>query len=504
MSDGLLPSGVAGNLPALQVVVPLIAAALCALIRNRTLVWAWATIVGWSVLAMAIFLLRTVMADGPLSYAMGGWPPPWGIELRIDAASALVLLLVSTIGAVVLTYARESVEREVEEDRIPLFYAAFLLCLTGLLGITVTGDVFNLFVFLEVSSLSTYALVAMGQDRRALTAAFRYLIMGSIGATFIVIGIGMMYAVTGTLNMVDLAGRLPELSDTRTIRVAFGFLTVGVSLKLALFPLHLWLPNAYAYAPSSVTAFIAATSTKVAVYMLLRFFFTVFGAAFSFDVMQLDLILLPLALIAIFSTSLVAIFQVDIKRMLAYSSLAQIGYMVLGVSFASVIGVTAATIHLFNHALMKATLFMALGAVMYRVGSVHIEAMYGLGKKMPWTMGGFVVGGLSLIGVPLTVGFISKWYLILGALERGWWPVAVLVLITSLRAVVYVWRVVEVAYFRSFPDDRDPDSVTEAPLSLLVPMWALVALNVYFGVDASLTSGVARRAAEVLFAGVGG
>jgi len=497
-----LAVAVTENLPALQVVVPLAAAAVCVLLRNRTVVWAWATAVAWTVLGIAIVLVRTVLGGGELRYHLGGWEPPWGIEYVVDTVSAFVLLLVALIGAVVTTYARRSVEREVEDNRIPLFYAAFLLCLCGLLGITITGDVFNLFVFLEISSLSTYTLVAMGQDRRALTAAFRYLIMGSIGATFIVIGIGMMYAMTGSLNMADLARLLPEISDTRTIRVAFGFITVGVALKLALFPLHLWLPNAYTFAPSTVTAFVAATSTKVAVYMLLRFSLTVFGPVFSFEVMHFEWVLLPLALVAIFSTSLVAIFQVNVKRMLAYSSLAQIGYMILGISFASVTGLTAATLHLFNHALMKGALFMALGCVMYRVGSVHIEAMYGLGKRMPWTMGAFVGGGLSLVGVPLTVGFISKWYLVLGALERGWWPVALLVLVTSLMAVVYVWRVIEAAYFHSFAGDGEASEAPgEAPLGLLVPTWALVLVNVYFGVDASLTAGLAGDAARVLLGG---
>ena len=160
--------------------------------------------------------------------------------------------------------------------------------MTGLLGIAVTGDIFNVFVFLEISSLSAYALIALGKDRRALTAAYQYLIMGSVGATFIVIGIGLMYGMTGTLNMADLAERIPAVAATRTIPVAFAFLAVGISLKLALFPLHLWLPSAYAYAPSAVTAFIASTATKVAVYMLLRFFFTIFGARSRFDVMQLD------------------------------------------------------------------------------------------------------------------------------------------------------------------------------------------------------------------------
>jgi multicomponent Na+:H+ antiporter subunit D len=391
-----------------------------------------------------------------------------------------------------------SVRREVGAKQAPLLYSGLLLCLTGLLGITITGDIFNLFVFLEVSSISAYALIAMGPDRRALHAAYKYLIIGSIGATFIVIGIGMMYMLTGTLNMADLAERLPHARD-RTVSVAFAFLTVGISLKLALYPLHQWLPDAYTYAPSTITVFLASTATKVAVYMLLRVFFTIFGVVFAFETMALHWTLLPLALLGIFSASLMAIFQNNVKRLLAYSSVAQIGYMILGVSLATVTGLTGGILHLFNHALMKATLFMAMGAVMYEVGSVRIEALRGLGRKMPWTMAAFVAGGLSLIGVPLTVGFVSKWFLVLGAIESGMWPVAALVLGGSVLAVVYIWKVVEAAYFHEYLGDLE---VEEAPLPLLIPIWVLVAANVYFGVDASLTVGIARQAAELLL-GVG-
>jgi len=213
------------------------------------------------------------------------------------------------------------------------------------------------------------------------------------------------------------------------------------------------------------------------------------------------MVLMPLALIAIFSMSGVAIFQENVKRMMAYSSVAQIGYMVLGISMASVTGVAAGILHLFNHALMKGALFMALGGVFYVLGSVRLEDMRGLGRRMPWTMGAFVAGGLSLVGTPLTVGFISKWYLISGALERGWWPVAALVLLTSLMAVVYIWKVVEVAYFQH-PDESDDRELGDAPLALLVPTWALIVANFWFGIDASLTTGVAEAAARSLL-GVG-
>ena len=483
------------HLPVLLVVVPLVAAPIAALLNRPRLSWAVAVAATLWALYAALELLSQTMAAGEIHYELGGWAAPYGIEYVVDPVNAWVVVIVSLIGALVAPYARVSVEREITEDRIPLFYAAFILCLTGLLGIAVTGDVFNVFVFLEISSLSAYALIALGSDRRALTASFQYLIMGSVGATFIVIGIGLMYVMTGTLNMADLADRLPEVSGTRTIPVAFTFLTVGITLKLALFPLHLWLPNAYTYAPSAVTAFIASTATKVAVYLLLRFFFTIFGATFSFDVMQLDRILMPLALIAIVAMSLVAIYQENVKRLLAYSSVAQIGYMVLGISFASVLGLTAGILHLFNHALMKGALFMSMGCVMYRVGSVRLERMHGLGRAMPWTMAAFVVGGLSLIGVPFTVGFISKWYLVQAALEQGMWPVAGVVLLGSLLALMYVWKVVEVAYFR----EADPElGISEAPLSLLAPTWVLVLANLYFGINASDSVGIATRAAEVL------
>jgi len=484
------------HLPVLQVVLPLLAAPICVLLRNGRLAWLLALAVGWVSLLIAVLLLVRVLDGPPLSYAIGGWAPPWGIEYRIDRLNAFLLVIVAAVDAVVLVYARASVEREIDPDRVYLFYAAFLLCFTGLLGIAATGDAFNLFVFLEISSLSSYALIAMGRDRRALTAAYQYLVMGTIGATFILIGVGLAYMVTGTLNMADMADRLVGLTGNRTVRVAFAFLTVGLSLKLALFPLHLWLPNAYAYAPSAVTAFLAATATKVSIYALLRFTFSIFGADVAFEVLPLDLILPPLAILAMFVGSLVAIFQDDVKRMLAYSSVAQIGYIVLGISFASLDGLTAGIVHLFNHALIKGGMFLALGCVFYRLGSVRLEDMRGLGRRMPLAMAAFVVGGLGLIGVPLTAGFVSKWYLVVAALDRGWWPVAVLVLISSLLALVYVWRVVEVVYFQPAPPERG--EVREAPLSMVLPTWVLIGASVYFGIDTSVTVGVARAAAALL------
>ena len=440
---------------------------------------------------------EVVLAGNIISYELGGWAPPWGIEYRIDIINAFIAMIVAAIAAITLPYALRSVEQEIIPRHIPLFYTAFLLCLTGLLGITLTGDIFNLFVFLEISSLSSYALISMGRQRQALTAAFQYLIMGTIGATFLLIGIGLTYAVTGTLNMSDITARLQDVEEFRTLHTAFAFIFIGIALKLAMFPLHLWLPNVYTYAPSVISVFLAATATKVAIYVLIRVIFTIYGIEFAFEEIHINWFLLPLSAIAVISASLVAIFQTNIKRMLAYSSVAQIGYILLGIGLASMTGLTAAILHLFNHALMKGALFMTLGAVFYKMNTVQLGDLNGIGRRMPLTMGAFVIGGLSLVGVPLTVGFISEWYLVVAALEQqSWWLVGILI-VGSLLALIYIWRVVEVAYLKPAP--AGCATRNEAPLTLLIPTWILIAGNIYFGIHTSLTVDVAESASAMLF-----
>jgi multicomponent Na+:H+ antiporter subunit D len=263
-------------------------------------------------------------------------------------------------------------------------------------------------------------------------------------------------------------------------------LIVGLALKLALFPLHKWLPNAYAHAPSVVTTFLASTATKVSLYVVIRVFFTVLGTApFMADRAWAES-LIPFAVVGMFSASAAAIFQTNIKKMLAYSSVAQIGYMALGVGMANSLGLTAGILHMLNHAVIKGTLFMAVGCVVLRVGSTRLAAWQGLGRQMPLTMFAFVIGGISLMGVPLTAGFVSKWYLML----------AVLIVLSSLLAVVYIWRVVEAIYLRPALPRTEP--VKEAPWSMLVPLYVMVAANIWFGIDTTYTVDLAQAAATAL------
>ncbi len=485
------------QLPALQIVVPLLAAPLCVIVRHPRTCWIIALVASWITFAVSIGLFIEVQNIGVISYAMGNWAPPWGIEYRIDSVNVYVILIVSSIGALVSSYALASVNVEIDKDRHYLFWASYLLCLTGLLGVTITGDAFNIFVFLEISSLSTYVLIALGRNRHALYAAFRYLILGTIGATFIVIGIGLLYLMTGTLNLYDLSSRLGDMSLTQPQLAALAFLTVGISLKLALFPLHLWLPNAYAFAPSVVTSFLAATATKVAVYLLLRFAYDVFGKSQVFSELPLGEVLLVLSIVAMFVASTVAIFQHDIKRMFAYSSIAQIGYITLGASFASQTALTASVVHLFNHAITKGGIFLLLGIVAIRLGQPTFKKIEGLGKLMPWTSAGLVICGLSLIGVPGTAGFISKWYLVLAVLEKGWWWLALMILASSLLAVLYVWRLVEAMYF-SKTEISTLNTGASPSLSMYIIASLLAVSCIFFGFHTSFSVDGASEAAKAL------
>ncbi len=481
------------HLSALIVVLPLLAAPVCLLLRQPTLVRIWTSLVAWTCLILAWTLLGRVETGGTISYSMGGWDPPLGIEYRLDALNAYLLVIVTAIASVVFPSGTILTGTSLPEGRQHLYFAALLLCLAGLLGISSTGDLFNVFVFVEITSLSSYTLISLGKDRRALTAAFSYLVMGTIGGTFLLLGIGFLYQVTGTLNMQDLALRLPDLLQSRTVLAGFAFLMVGGSIKLAVFPLHQWLPNAYTHAPSAVSAFIAATATKVSYYLLARVIFTIFGAAFVFDSLHLHWLLLPLALMAMFAGSLAAVFQTDLKRLLAYSSIAQIGYMILGLCMASQAGLTGGIVHLFNHALMKGGLFLAVASIVMRTGSSSVASISGLGRKMPITMAAMVVGGLSLIGVPGTAGFVSKWYLVVGALERGWHFVGILILLSSLIAVVYVWRLVEAAYF------GEPEhEVCDVPWNCWLPTWILIGGTLVFGFWTEVTVGGAAAAARAI------
>jgi multicomponent Na+:H+ antiporter subunit D len=354
---------------------------------------------------------------------------------------------------------------------------------------------------MEISSLASYILIAGGPDRRALPSVFKYLMMGTIGATFYLIGVGLIYMMTGTLNLADMQARIGDVTDINPILVAAGFITIGLALKAAVFPLHVWVPNAYTHAPHMVTVFLAACATKVALYVLIRFDYMVFQTKLDDHELQFALFAMPLAILGILVASAVAIFEGNLKRLLASSSIAQIGYILLGASFVSMAGLSASAAHLFNHALAKGGLFLAVACLAYQYRDLRLSQLGGASARMPWTCAVFVVCGLSLIGVPGTAGFISKWMLISAALETGpWgWGLVGVILISSLMAVVYVWRIVEALYFQATVEGDT--QISEAPIQLLLVAGLVAFMNIYFGIFPHVPLELANSAAALLLEG---
>tara|TARA_Y100001934_G_C12383685_1_gene794198 strand:- start:4198 stop:5676 length:1479 start_codon:yes stop_codon:yes gene_type:complete len=487
---------ISSQLPILQIIIPLVAAPLCILLRSDRYSWFIANVATISILGIVSFLMVAILENGPINYQLGGWIPPFGIEYRLDTLNIFVLLLISGSAALILPFITNSIEKEIDKNRRHFFYAIFLLTLTGLMGIVATNDIFNVYVFLEISSLGTYVLIGLGKKRQALTAAYRYLIQGTIGATFILIGIGFLYSATGTLNMADMRNLLDPIIDTRPVLAGISIMTAGILIKLALFPLHLWLPNAYTFAPSVVSAFLAMVSTKVAAYLLIRLNYSVFDISSRLDNFYISEVMIALSILAILIGSFAAILQKDIKSLLAMSSIAQIGYLVIGISIPTVTGLTGGIVHIFNHGLIKGSMFLAIACIVYRLGDSNLKKLKGLGNKMPFSSAALVIGGLGLVGIPGTSGFISKWYLVTAALESNLWPVAVVVLLGSLITIVYIGRLIEILYFA--PLDKSAPQIKEAPLLLHIPVWILLAASIYFGLHADFTISVAENAATLL------
>ncbi|MFW5963769.1 MAG: monovalent cation/H+ antiporter subunit D family protein [Natronomonas sp.] len=438
MTDTVLP---------LLIAVPIVAAVVPLLLSL------WSTETGWPVATVAVLieaglavvLLRSVYFDGRLAHEVGGYPAPYGIELVGDGLSAPIVALVAVVSLGVLAFARSAGPRRNS------FYSAYLLCVGGLMGISVTGDLFNMFVFLEITGIATYALVAADRSGESAIAALKYLLLGTTGASLFLIGVGYALIATGTLNMVDLSAQLAEIYATpggsRVVLASFGFIAVGLGLKAAIFPLHTWQPDAYTYAPDTVTVFIAALASTVYAYALGRVVLTVFTVDFFDAVPIAQDGLLALAAVSILAGSALAAVQSEVKRMFAYSSVAQFGLVVAAFALATPDSVLGGVIHLVGHALMKGGLFAAAAILAARHGARTVDDYARLGYRSPVVAAALGVLGFALVGVPPSIGFLGKWYVALGAVRAEAWPIAVVVFVSTLFTLVYVARLLERLYF---------------------------------------------------------
>ncbi len=484
----------AAQLPAL-IPVPLLVLSILApavgMWRQSLAFWLAVATIAFST-AMSGWALAHVIAHGPMTYALGGWEPPIGIEYVVDHVAAFVSLIVMGVALAVVVATRRMAEQEMQ-GRLGLYYSLVLLLLAGLTGMIVTADLFNLFVFLEISSLAGYALVFLG-GRRGMLAGYRYLILGTLGGAFYLLGVAFLYFGTGTLNMGHTLEILSASEATTSIAAGAVFIFVGLGLKMALVPLHLWLPDAYTFSPSSVNTLIAPIMTKVGAYAMLRMFLSVFPEGYLIDEVPIGQALVVLGGIGVVFGAAAAFRQQDIRRLLAYSSVSQLAFIAIGIGLATPLGYVAALLHIMNHALMKGTLFLAVMAVRLQTGVSEVPALAGLGRRLPITAAAFTVGAIAMVGVPPTAGFFSKWYLSIAAVEQDLWVILAVVLVSSLLSAAYLFRVLERAYLAQAPDisHKAPETqrnklpllgVTWEPKAdVLLPLVLVAAATIVLGV----------------------
>jgi len=464
----------------LAVALPIVGGVLAPALfyRRRQAVPWWSLLVVSVTLLPVLLLVLRVARQGPFSYLMGGWAVPFGIELRFDEFSAFAL---AVVGVVWLALAFSFRDSRASRATGPLLYyhTLLLLNLGGMIGFVVTGDLFSLFVFLEILSLSAYALVGVSGSRIAGLAAFRYLLMGAVSSAVVLLCVGLLYALTGSLNMADVASRLGDAESPLPTLLALGGFTAAFLVKAALFPLHVWLPDAHSAAPSPVSAILSGLVVKMGVVGIIRIH-QIFHAADVVDLAALNLALVWLGAASLIMGAFFAVFQEDLKLMLAYSTVSNVGSIVLGLGLTSPSGVTGGAVHMLNHAVMKAALFLAVGALIHRTGQQTLTGLQGVGRSMPLTCLALSVGILAIIGIPPTAGFPGKWYIAVGALEAGRPGFAFVLILGTLLLAVYCARIVNAFYFRPFARP-EVENAREAPLSMLVPVLILAALCVVMG-----------------------
>ena len=485
--------------PALLVTIPLLCACLITAAGwiRRGLCFPLAVLALSVALVSASGLALQVLYEGVVEYRLGGWPAPWGIVYHIDHLNALVLLVVSGSALLNLISSQKAIEEE-QKEKAPTFYTLYVLAVTGLLGMVVTGDAFNLYVLLEISSLTGYALIATGHERAPL-ASLNYVFLGTIGASFYLLGVGFIYMVTGSLNMADIAGLLPDLYSSRAVLAAFVLIVTGVWLKAAFFPLHAWLPNAYTFANAPASALLAPLMTKVMIYVMIRMMLTVFTPVFVFSRLGINTVVVWMAVAAIVLGAVMALSQRDLKRMSTYIIISEVGYMVGGAWLGNRTGMTGAILHIINDAVMTLCVFMVVSNIVYKTKGYAFEDLKGLFRKMPYTMGCLVVAALSIIGVPPTCGFFSKWYLLTGAMTAGYYGFAAALIFSSLISVILFFRVFEIAFFEPWPAHESGHGgghaanhahplriqIAEAPLNMVIPLLlvaaGLVVIGLYTG-----------------------
>jgi len=488
------------HLPILLIIVTFTSAFMMPLVGswNKKLCNTFAIITSFIFLLITLLLAKNIINYGTVRYYAGGWEPPYGIELVVDYFSIYLCIIIAFISILVSIYSKHYIEKTIPKGKIVSYYTLLMILIGGMMGVAITGDIFNLFVFTEIFSIAAYSLVAIYNKKESYLASFRYFLLGSLGTSFILLGIAKLYMLTGTLNMIDLSYRLVPWHGSFVMNSAVVFLIMGFCIKAALFPLHTWLPDAYAFAPSSISAILSAIVTKIGAYSIIRVFFTVFGIEFITEIMPLADILAWFSAIAILVGSTFAITQTDLKKMLAYSSVAHVGYVLLGIMVGIEMSATGSIFHMLTHSVAKGCLFFCAGLIIYKTGIRNINELPSIRGKMPITAICFSIAALSIIGIPGTGGFISKFYLVLGMLYAEQWIFVIFILIGSVVSAAFYLKIINLMYFSS-DEKKEKVKVDEVPINMLIPTIILAVSCIILGIFPGIVLYLIEPAVELLF-----
>ncbi|MFC1683195.1 complex I subunit 5 family protein [Candidatus Zixiibacteriota bacterium] len=441
---------------------------------------------------LVIFAISIIGQEAGV-YQMGNWPPPWGIVLVSDGLSTLLLLTISVITFLAILFSIRYMDRYTAK---PKFFALFMLLVGGMNGVVLTGDFFNLFVFLEIASIASYALVAFGCEHEELEASFKYMILSGVASTFVLLGIAILYSLTGTLNMADVSRTIAGLNNNSAVLFSMALFIMGFGLKAALVPFHPWLPDAHPAAPAPISAMLSGVLIKaLGVYVLIRLIFNVFGLS-----PFIATVLMVLGALSMVVGGLLAIGQDDLKRLLAYSSISQIGYVVVALSLGTPLGIVGGLFHLINHATFKSLLFLSSGAIEYGTDTRKLSQMGGLSRRMPVTTTTAAVGFLSISGIPPLNGFWSKLIIVIALVQAEQYVLASLSVLVSFLTILYFMRVQRNLFFGDLPAKLA--KIKEVPYLMRISLVVLAVMCLAMGLLYPLLSGtILNPARDVLLEG---
>ena len=479
------------------VVVPLLGAFLISLMGKKIkmvpdLLGNLAPLILLILSGIAVYFVNTY---GILVYKVGGWVPPIGIAMVLDGLTAFMLVTVNIVAFLVAMYSVNYMERFTSKWQ---FYTLFLLMLTGMNGLIISGDMFNLFVFLEISAVASYALVAFSTEKHELEAAFKYGVMGTIGSLLILLGIVFLYSYTSTLNMADMANVLAEKGPGNIVLMVTVLFLMGFGLKSALVPFHAWLPDAHPSAPAPISAMLSGVLIKsLGIYALCRIFYNVIGIT-----PEVSSILMFFGALSMVVGVFLAIGQWDLKRLLAYHSISQIGYVVLAIGIGTPLAILGGLFHLFNHSMFKSLLFLNSGAVEYATGTRDLKEMGGLMKRMPVTGTTTLIASMSIAGIPPFNGFWSKLIIIIAAVQAGKFGYAFWAVLASVLTLASFMKVMKYGFFGKLRDNLA--TVKEVPLfmKLSISLFACICVIGGILVTQQLAGMFLDRAVAVITEGI--